>query len=108
MRAVENPRRVPVQAHESRVGKPAVNQPLVRLLLPSCLLLAAIGYFPSSAAAQVNGPPVGRTVLSIRQQTGDAAEPMLSAAELANLVTQKTGEPYSADSIRESIERLYG
>jgi outer membrane protein insertion porin family len=72
------------------------------------ILTALIALLPTALAAQLAGTPEGRAVLSTRQQPEDAAEPMLDAATFNDLVTQKTGEPYSSENIRESIERLYG
>ena len=46
-------------------------------------------------------------VVSIRQQPADPAEARLEAAELDELAVQETGQPYSSDRIRETIERLY-
>ena len=49
----------------------------------------------------------GRPVLSVLQQPEEPGEEALDAATFQELVTQKAGQPYSAQRIRESIERLY-
>lgn len=49
----------------------------------------------------------GLPVLAVRQQPDHPQEATLEPAELERIVSQKPGQPYSTQKIRESIERLF-
>ncbi|MBI4441908.1 MAG: outer membrane protein assembly factor BamA [Acidobacteria bacterium] len=49
----------------------------------------------------------GKPVLDIRHQPEDPLELKLDSADLEQIIEQKTGQPYSAGRIGESIESLY-
>ncbi len=72
-------------------------------------LLAATGCAVLTASSLFAVPAdwEGRTVVAIRHSPETAGEPVLSAAELADLSVQKVGEPYDSSLIRETIQRLY-
>ena len=72
-------------------------------------LLAATGcvVFAASPSFAVPADWEGKTVVGIRHTPETAGEPVLGAAELAELSAQKVGEPYHSSLIRETIQQLY-
>ena len=65
-------------------------------------VLLAVG-FQRLAAEDWEGTPV----IAIRHQPQTPGEIPMEPAVLGNTLAQKSGEPYSAQAIRESIERLF-
>jgi outer membrane protein assembly complex protein YaeT len=67
-------------------------------------LAAGVEWLPAQdLARELEGAPV----LTIRHETEDPQQTAMEPAALARIIAQKPGEPYSAQKIRESIERLF-
>ena len=66
------------------------------------LVLLAAG-LPPLPAAEWEGVPV----VAIYHRPQDPQQPPMDSASLQGLLTQKPGEPFSRDKVRESIQRLY-